>query len=165
MLHFQFQTERLILQPLTPNDSNFIFKLVNTEGWLKNIGDRNVHSIADAVGYIQKIVNNPNYYCIVVRLKESHQSIGVVTLVQRDFLPQPDIGFALLPAFENQGYAFEAAHLFIKVITESKMYNSLLSITIPENIASIKLITKLGFQFQNQIVNNNENLLLYKKEI
>ena len=45
-------TSRLLLRELNENDAPFILELLNTEGWLRYIGDRHIHTIADAVKYI-----------------------------------------------------------------------------------------------------------------
>ena len=42
------ETDRLLLREYTLSDAPFIFKLMNSEGWLKNIGDRNIKTIEDA---------------------------------------------------------------------------------------------------------------------
>ena len=47
-------TERLTIRLLTPADAPFILELVNQPSWLRNIGDRNVHSLDEAVGYLEK---------------------------------------------------------------------------------------------------------------
>ena len=62
-------TERLIIQPLTLNDDSFILELVNTEGWIKFIGNRNVTSTPEAGAYIQKILENKYISYWVVKIK------------------------------------------------------------------------------------------------
>ncbi len=51
---FSISTERLLINPLSTYDDYFILELLNTEGWIKFIGNRNIHSQADASAYIQK---------------------------------------------------------------------------------------------------------------
>ena len=48
------ETDRLLIRPLSIVDDDFILELVNSEGWLRFIGDREVGSIEDARAYIQK---------------------------------------------------------------------------------------------------------------
>ena len=56
-MNVQFlMTDRLFIRPLTITDDNFILELVNTEGWLKFIGNRNVTSPLEAGAYIQRIL-------------------------------------------------------------------------------------------------------------
>jgi RimJ/RimL family protein N-acetyltransferase len=154
-------TERLTIKPLTENDSNFVLELVNTKGWLKYIGNRNVNSKEDALGYIKKIIDNPDISYWVVRLKHNDVSIGIVSLVKRDYLLYPDIGFAFLPSFSRNGYAYEATKAVLNCLIHTGEYSQILGTTIPENIPSITLLKKLGFQFQKQVQVENEILHVY----
>ncbi len=43
-----FSTERTRVSPITLDDAPFFLRLVNTEGWLEFIGERNVNTIAEA---------------------------------------------------------------------------------------------------------------------
>lgn len=59
------ESKRLILRPLNLNDANFIFELVNSDGWLRFIGDRNVKSQKDAENYILNILDREDTYYTV----------------------------------------------------------------------------------------------------
>jgi [ribosomal protein S5]-alanine N-acetyltransferase len=157
----EFVTERLSILPLTKNDGPFILELVNTEGWLKFIGNRHVRSEAEAIAYIDRILGNKNISYWVVKLKENKQSIGIVTFIQRDNLDHPDIGFAFLPLFSNKGYAYEASNVVLNKLIEEKSLSHILATTIPENISSIKLLEKLGLRFEKEIEVDHQKLFLY----
>ncbi len=159
------ESERLFLKPLNLNDYEFIKFLVNTNGWLEFIGDRNIHSDEDSKNYIQRIINNQNVIYWIVNLKNTKQSIGIITFIKRDYLEHHDLGFAFLPKFVKNGYAFESSNLVLKEIELSKSHRIILASTIPENIKSIKLLEKLGFSFDKKIENNNETLSVYSKII
>lgn len=154
-------TTRLLLKPLRIDDASFIRELVNTEGWLQYIGDRHVHSDADAMGYIQKILGNKAVKYWVVKLKDDHTPVGVITFIQRDYLVHPDIGFAFLPAHAKKGYAYEASKAVMdKMLREGKC-KRILATTIPGNKSSIQLLQKLGLQFEKEIKPENELLHVY----
>ncbi len=53
MIYKTSETERLVIQPITKNDSEFIFQLFNTPNWLNFIGNRNIKSVEDAEQYIE----------------------------------------------------------------------------------------------------------------
>src|SRR5215218_4924840 len=92
-------TERLVLETLRASDHGFILELVNTEGWLQFIGDRNIHSKDDAIRYIQKIDEAQNFTYWVVRTKETGAPpMGIVSFLKRDYLEHFDLGFAFLPS-------------------------------------------------------------------
>jgi len=90
----QVITARLLIEPLQSSDHPFILDLVNTPGWLEFIGDRNLHSVSEAIVYINKIINNPSIKYWVIKLKESAIPIGIVSFIKRDYLQFHDIGFA-----------------------------------------------------------------------
>lgn len=46
-------TERLIIIPISKEDSSFMYELMNSPKWLKYIGDRKVHTVEDAEKHIE----------------------------------------------------------------------------------------------------------------
>ena len=159
------QTERLLLQPLSINDAAFILELVNTAGWLQFIGNRNVNNEKDAKSYIQNVLNNSNVTYWVVSTLNSKNPIGIITFIKRNYLPHHDIGFAFLPQYANNGYAFEAANTVLQSIVANKYYSTVLATTIPSNTSSIKLLHKLGFEFDKEIIMQGETLSIYSMRL
>jgi [ribosomal protein S5]-alanine N-acetyltransferase len=160
-IQFSLTTDRLLIEPLTITDTSFILELVNTEGWLRFIGDRNVRSEADAETYIQRILQNQNICYWVVKLKDGIEKIGVISYIKRDYLEHKDIGFAFLPQFFNKGYAYEATSgILERVIREDKLTH-ILATTIPENTSSIRLLEKMGLSFEKEIQIEKDTLHVY----
>lgn len=160
-MQFRFSTERLLLEPITTGDHAFVAELVNTKGWLEFIGDRQVHSEEEAIRYIKKILNTPDLYYWVVRLKESNIPVGILSFLKRGYLDHFDIGFAFLPAYNGQGYAHEAAKEVLAVVSQDSKYTTILAVTLPHNHSSIKLLVKLGLHFEKEIVQQGEVLQVY----
>jgi [ribosomal protein S5]-alanine N-acetyltransferase len=156
-----YKTERLLLRTLTLADAAFIFELVNTAGWIKFIGDRNVQTNEDAERYIQKILSNADVNYRVVTLLDAQTTVGVVTLIKRNYLEHHDIGFAFLPAYGKQGYAFEASAAVLDDLLKSNQHQTILATTLKENVSSIQLLQKLGFSFSKEITNENDTLQLF----
>ncbi len=162
MMQEQFSTPRLRLQLITKADTGFIRALVNSEGWLQFIGNRNVYSDADAHRYIQKIRSTPDLYYWVVKLKESNTSIGIISFLKRSYLDHFDLGFAFLPEYGGCGYAFEAGK---EVLTAAeKLHEMVLASITPQNIKAIRLLKKLGFHFQKEIEEKSERLQVYSNK-
>ncbi|WP_165917176.1 DHCW motif cupin fold protein [Flaviaesturariibacter aridisoli] len=158
-------TARLRLDVLQTADSAFIHRLVNTEGWLRFIGDRGVHSETDAVGYIQRLLHSPDATIHVIRLRDGKTPIGITTLLQRPYLPAPDIGFALLPEFEGQGYSQEAAGALLDVLVSAGTLPEVLAITRPGNNRSIRLLERLGLRQDRRETVNDEELLVFRRQL
>lgn len=164
LIKTHLETERLMIRPISTSDHDFILELTNTDGWLAFIGDRNIKNSCDAENYIQKILQNENYFYNVLMLKTSNQAIGIITFLKRDTQKHPDFGFALLPSFEKQGFAYEASKAYLDHLINANNNLKIIGITKPENTKSISLLTKLGFIFEaNQINDLGETLAVYKK--
>lgn len=160
----ELHTDRLSFHPLDVYDASFMLRLLNTESWLRFIGDKQVQDLADAAGYILWIQQNKAFYYHVIRLKDSFEPIGVVTLLHRNGQPAPDLGFALLPDYEGQGYAFEACAAYLQKLQEDKALKIILAIAMPSNEKSLKLLGRLGFSFEKEMEEAGEELLVYRKE-
>jgi RimJ/RimL family protein N-acetyltransferase len=160
-MYREIETDRLFIRPITIADADFIFNLVNTDGWIQNIGDRNVKNIIDAQNYIQKILDNEKYFYSIFELKEIKQAIGIISFLYRSNHLFPDIGFAMLPEFGNNGYAFEAAKKYIDTILIEKQIDKIIAITLPANLKSIRLIKRLGLEYENEFIEDSKKLHLY----
>jgi RimJ/RimL family protein N-acetyltransferase len=146
------ETARLKLRAAALSDAPFFLALLNDPSWLANIGDRGVRSGSDAERYIRDSVQAPyqalGYGMYVVQLKSSGLPIGVCGLVKRDFLPAPDLGFALLPGFVGFGYASEAARAVVGHAQRALGIGQLYAIVKRGNQRSEKLLGALGFHRQ-----------------
>lgn len=158
------ETPRLILREFNINDANFILELLNTKSWLKFIGNRQVKTLEDAENYIKKILidsyKNNGFGLWLIQLKENEKPIGMCGLVKREYLPNVDIGFALLPEYANLGYGFESAQATMLYAKNNLKISKVLAITDSTNISSIKLLNKIGLRFEKTIELSNENKLL-----
>ncbi len=146
---FIAETARLQLREVGLADTAFLHRLLNEPSWLDNIGDRGVHSLADAAGYIRKQIRGPyerwGYGMYLAQLKADATPIGLCGLVKRDFLDHPDLGFALLPDHVGRGYAAEAAGRIIAEAATRWRVAQLYAITKPQNVRSVSLLRRLDF--------------------
>ena len=166
-MNYILETTRLSLREFVHGDADFIIELMNTPGWVDNIGDRNIHTKDDGVRYIEngplKSYAQHGFGLYLVEKKEGGQAIGMCGILKRDNLEKPDIGFAFLPDFMGQGYAFEVAHATLAFAKEKLDIPVMQAITLAKNSKSIKLLEKLGFNFKNviHVSETNEDLLLF----
>ena len=149
------ETKRLVLRRLSPDDAEFIVELLNQPSFLRYIGDKEVRNNTDAVRYIQ---NGPvasyeqlGFGLYLVELKDTGVPIGMCGLLKRDSLPDVDVGFAFLPSYWSQGYAFESAAAVMTYGREALGLRRIVAITSIDNDASIRLLEKLGLRFERLI--------------
>lgn len=161
------QTPRLLLRQLSVGDSGFIIELLNSPGWLKFIGDRNVRTEEQALAYLEngpfKSYQENGFGLWLVELKQTNQPIGMCGLLKRDYLKHPDIGFAFLPAFMNSGYAYEIAQATLAYANNELNLPIINAIVLADNVRSIRLIEKIGLRFVETLVppSSDEVLQVY----
>ena len=155
MLRMNLETDRLIVRPITVDDAPFILTLLNEPSFLRYIGDKQVRTVKDARQYI---LNGPvasyerhGFGLCLMELRESNTPVGMCGILKREELPDPDIGFALVPDFWNKGLAFEAATAVLNDARERLKLERILAITSLDNEASINLLERLGFRFERVI--------------
>ena len=149
------ETERLLIRQLSTEDAGFILELLNEPSFIRNIGDRGVRTIEGANAYI---VNGPvasyaknGFGLYLVKLKETDESIGMCGLIKRDTLEDVDIGYAFLPRFWSKGYAFESARAVKEYAKNTIGLNRIVAIVDPENGGSIRVLEKIGLQFEKMV--------------
>ena len=148
------QTERLRLRHMTLDDAEFMLGLLNDPAWHRYIGDRGIRTVDGAREHIVKgpmaMVARLGFGFYLVERKEDGCPIGLCGLAKRDFLDDVDIGYAVLPEYGGQGYAYEAAQ---GVLAHARALGltRLVATVVPENGASIRLLEKLGLRFERTI--------------
>jgi RimJ/RimL family protein N-acetyltransferase len=145
-------TARLRLRELVEDDAAFILELVNDPSWLRYIGDKGVRDLVGARAYIDKgprasYAQHGFGLWRVERLADG-EAIGLCGLIKRETLDAVDIGFAFLPAHTGQGHGFEAANAVVQYARTVLRLPRLVAIVSPDNRASIRVLEKLGLQFQ-----------------
>ena len=163
------ETERLILREFDQPDAGFVLKLLNTPAWLQFIGDKKVRTIVDAQHYL---LNGPiasyrvhGFGLWLAWHKEREIPIGMCGLIKREFLDDVDIGFAFLPEFLGLGYGYEIASAILWYARHELQIPTVVAITKPNNIASMRLLLKLGLGFSRQIeISEGDKVFLFKEK-
>ena len=164
-------TERLILRRVTVDDAALLLSIWNDPAFIRNVADRGIRTEAEARDAIvsgpQKMFEEFGYGPYSLTLKESGALIGICGLFKRENLDDPDIGFAVLPAFVGKGYAGEAAKAVVDYARDELRIPVLTAIVSPANAPSIGLIQKLGLTFDRMITmpGDNEAICLYSKDL
>ncbi|MBP1166492.1 MULTISPECIES: GNAT family N-acetyltransferase [unclassified Chryseobacterium] len=165
-----YETERLILRPMSREDRDFVFELYNRPKFIQHIGNRNVNSIEDAENYILnrfapqiERLGFGNYLLVT---KDGNEKVGAVGIFEREGLDIVDIGYSLLEEFEGKGYAFEAAHKVKSIGMDDFGLTKISAIISKDNVSSQKLIEKLGLKFKKHVTlpGETEELNYYETE-
>ena len=152
--YLSFESDRLYLRPTTEEDAALVLAILTAPKALKFIGDRNLHNEEDAREYIRQRaltqLRERGYANYTLVTKETGTKVGVCGLYVRPDLELIDLGYALHPNHEGQGYAREASKRIMQAAKERFGQLKLSAITHGENTASIKVLEALGFTHLGQ---------------
>ena len=148
-------TDRLSLDPCTPEDAPFILRLLNEPSFLEYIGDKGVRSLEDAEEHVRSgpmaSYARHGHGLQKVSLRATGELLGMAGLLKRDHLPDADLGFAFLPEATGHGYAFEAGVAVLAHARRELGHSRTLAIVYPANTRSIRLLERLGFTYARTI--------------
>ncbi len=152
-MHIIFETARLILRQFTEDDAALLLQLNGDPEVLKYLHEPVLESEEKATEIIRSIIL-PQYTLNLgrwaIHKKTDHQFIGWCGLKLRPELNEIDLGYRLLKSEWGKGYATETA-----IQTLNHGFNSLQLKIITgrahiENIASIKVLEKIGMHFVSE---------------
>jgi RimJ/RimL family protein N-acetyltransferase len=148
------QSARLRLRPMVEDDASFLVALLNEPAFLRHIGDKGVRTVTDALTYMsgpRESYRVHGFGLAVVESLENESAMGICGLIKRDWLSSPDLGFAFLPEYSGQGYALEAAETTLQHARDALGVEQVLAIVAPGNVASLRLLGKLGFSDNGRV--------------
>lgn len=127
----------------------------NDPDFVRHVGDREIRTEEQARDALQqgalKLYEDHGYGPYRLAVHGSDEPIGICGLFKRDNLDAPDIGYALLPGHTRCGYAREAAVATRDHARDEMGLSRLTAIISPGNGPSIRLVEKLGFEFEGPI--------------
>ncbi|WP_293370781.1 GNAT family N-acetyltransferase [Nevskia sp.] len=165
------ETPRLLIRPLTFEDAPFILELLNTPGFLSQIGDRGVRTLDDARRYIETgpmaSYRQHGFGMAAVLRRDSGDTIGLCGLLKRDTLADVDIGYAFLPTAFGQGHAVEACAAVLQDGWTRLLLRRIVAIVSVGNAASMRVLEKLRFRDEGfvQLTADAERLRFFAIEV
>ena len=161
-------TARLELRWLTRDDAPMMLAVWNDPAFIRYVGDRGVRTVDQARAALDagvlKLYADYGYGPFRVRRREDGADLGICGLFRREGLDEPDIGFAILPDYCGQGFAFEAAVAVLDHARDALKLPRVTAIVSPQNEPSICLLEKLGLRFDGPIrmPNEDHDISLYR---
>jgi RimJ/RimL family protein N-acetyltransferase len=149
------ETERLVLREVEQADAPFMLELLNSPGFLENIGDRGVRDEDQGRAFIEDRIRasyrDHGFGMWLIEERAGAARVGLAGLVKRDGLDVPDVGYAFTPTVWGRGYAQEVAAAVVDHARRNLGLQRLAAITTPENFASMAVLRKIGFTLQGMI--------------
>jgi len=147
-------TKRILLKLLSLEDAKDLFlyrslpEVYKFQCWVpKNISDAEEFIKTFSITY--KIVEG-HWTQFGVYLRKDNSLVGDCGFcVQSD--KQVEIGYTISPPFQRMGIGREAVKLLIDFLFREVSIKKIIAKTDPENIGSIKLLQRLGFQKETHL--------------
>ncbi len=141
------ETDRLLLRRCRMSDAEDFFAFMSDEkgSYLECAACFPVMNDA-FYSSVKFLAEHERQYAIV--LKETGRAIGTIkaTADNSRAVVAIELGYCIAPAYQRQGYAYEALSALILLLTEDLKFQLLLAGILPENAPSVALLEKLGFQ-------------------
>lgn len=172
-MKFNLETERLLLRELRETDVDGIFELDSNAEVHKYLGNKPISTKEKALENLQFTISQyhkfgiARFACIE---KSSGDFIGWSGLKfntgkkeelngHRDFI---DIGYRFIPKFWGKGYGYESAVACLDFGFTEKNYDIIYGAALIGNIGSNKILQKIGLQFVNEFIVENEKANWYE---
>ena len=162
------QSTRVRLRRAELADARFFLALFSQPSSLAGIGNRDLHTVADAERYITDrchqhydefgfgmwvvCAHGDGARALAV---EPDTPVGVAGIIRRPLLAHPDLGYAVLDAFSGRGIATEAAAAVCDLADRRYDIETLLAITTVDNIASQRVLLHLGFSTDGDVTDEH----------
>ncbi len=151
---YEIRTERLFLRPLQDEDVPSIFSILQKYPDITNFMSFDPPKKEEETrGFFEASQKLFPEKAIRWGIFLEDQFVGIISLedIQRKknafVVDRGELGYWLSPEFHNQGIMTEAGHAILKFGFEKLQLHKIIINHIADNMASQKVITKLGFRY------------------
>ena len=151
------ETDRLCFKIIEMSDVDFIHQLYSDWKVSQHLGKVPFpFGCEDAIQTTSRCVSkesSEHVMTLLIKKKDDHRTIGIITLRKDGELGI--LGYSILPEFWNLGFATEAVKRIVAFGFEYLELSTIRASTTENNIASIKVLEKLGFSLKESGVKEN----------
>ncbi|MEQ9593762.1 MAG: GNAT family N-acetyltransferase [Cyclobacteriaceae bacterium] len=158
------ETPRLLLREFEMEDAPSLYKLNLDPQVIQFTGDNAFSSIEEARAFLRNYDHYQTYGYgrWAVTLRTERTFIGWCGLKYHIETQEVDLGFRFMRKFWRNGYASEAGSACIKFAFQPLKMKRLIGRVMPENVASIKLLEKVGMTFYHRMKIDSKEWLVYE---
>ena len=145
-----FETDRLILRPFVPEDSHPLHQILAMEGVLRYYPSSDPPDLERVKGLISRQLAHwakHGYGWWAVEDKKNGDLLGWNGLQHLPDTDETEIGYLLARPYWGRGLATEGARVGMQFAFETLQIPTIIGITHPENIASQRVLEKIGLVF------------------
>ena len=148
------ESERLLLRQFSLNDIEAVYQFNSNVELHRYTGDEIINSRQRAEQIIKDIwlkdYTNYGYGRWALIYKPENKIIGFAGLKYLAEIGETDIGYRILPQYWGKGLVSEISKQIILYGFNELNLKRIIGIAMPENIASCKVLEKIGFSFYKE---------------
>ena len=138
-----YEQSKIISEKNNDNSArNFLDSLNDEE---RAIAFSDTKAVSDLLFRFENSIGNGNelYY----GAWKDDELVGFISIINEES-KSPELQIEISPEFQRQGYGYEFCFALLNYLFENKTYEHIRYTVLPANIASIKLVEKLGADIQ-----------------
>lgn len=156
-------TQRLLFRQPTRNDADLVYALDSDPEVVRFI--QKPLSREESLQHLHEMLlcnilyqNQLGFWVVEDSIR--NRAVGWLTLKPLEGLKEVELGARILPEYQNQGYAYEAAQAVLSYAWSLGL-KRVFSLTAPGNQAPQRVLRKLGFRFEQKTVFYDQDVHLY----
>jgi ribosomal-protein-alanine N-acetyltransferase len=148
----ELQTDRLLLRPFSVEDAEGLAGVLMDGEAAQFIGGPKTHAEArDSAVRMRDAFIQRGWGTLAVILPDAGKCIGYCGVRPLSCTPDVELAFALARSCWDKGYATEAATAVLDAAFVCLRFESVVGTVYPENIASQRVLAKLGMKFERKV--------------
>lgn len=148
------ETKRCIIREMTEEDLEELYEIY-AEPSITQFTEGLYEDYEEELEYTRSYIKNAyvfwGYGTWIIIKKDTGKIIGRAGFNTRDGFEYPELGFIIAKPYQNKGYAYEVCRKLLQIGKEDYEFSAVQALVKKENIASMKLCQKLGFERKKQV--------------
>ena len=164
MLSLTIETQRLILRPFVPNDLDRLAEILadpDVVHYLPGGMPRTREQSEKTLNFIIEHWEQHGFGWWAVTRKATGELIGWCGLKLVETTGETEVLYMFAKSVWGQGYAAEAALAGLRYAFEELKLDRVIAVAVPENLASRRVMEKIGMQYQGIAFYYNSDLACY----
>lgn len=158
------ETARLILRPYTANDLDDLFLIRSDPEVMRYVRDGKPLTWEETQANLDNIIQHYHQHDFGLWAavdKANGNLIGYCGLIYLDSTPEVEVGYMLAKAYWGKGLASEGAKACLKYGFEQLKLSRIVAIAKPPNLASGRVMEKIGMKYEKQAFYYNTDVVYY----
>lgn len=158
------ETKRLRMRPPTWDDLDSIYRLGSNPNVMRFLNKGEAQTIGQARKDLERRIRQTNQYTgyWITEQKTDHAFVGWIALKRLEQTKDTEIGYRFLEEFWGKGLATEAGTAVLSYAFKALDLPKVVAITVEANLASVRVMEKLGLSQTGTGVYYNTQCVYYE---